>query len=66
MKPLPNDPYAFQERVMSALIGDIADTGAAGFPRMDALRATSIATKSAPDAPLNWREEEPGAEGAAE
>ena len=38
MKPVPNNPYAFQARVMKALIGDIRDTGSPTFARLDALR----------------------------
>lgn len=41
MKPVPSDPYAFQVRVMDALIGDIWDVQAKGTPRLDALRAAS-------------------------
>ena len=39
MRPVPRDPLALQERIMSALLGDIADTKAKGFPRLDALRS---------------------------
>jgi len=46
MKPLPKDPYAFQARVMDALIGDILDINAKGTPRLDALREVSIQTKA--------------------
>lgn len=39
MKRIPSDdPYAFQERIMSALIGDIRDRKARGFPRLNAIR----------------------------
>jgi hypothetical protein len=39
MNPVPSEPYAFQARVMDALIGDILDTGQRGFDRLEALRA---------------------------
>jgi hypothetical protein len=45
MKPLPRDPYAFQARVMDALIRDILDPQATKFPRCDALRAVTRRTK---------------------
>ena len=41
MRELPTDPFAFQARVMDALIGDIQDRNASGFPRLDALREIS-------------------------
>lgn len=41
MKPVPENPYAFQDRMMTALIGDIWDTKAKGTPRLDALRAAT-------------------------
>lgn len=39
MKPLPTNPFERQERAMAALLGDIADTKAKGFERLDALHA---------------------------
>jgi len=39
MKQLPSDPFAFQARVMAALIEDI--WGGKGTPRLDALREVS-------------------------
>lgn len=41
MKAPPSDPFAFQARVMDALLGDIADPEAKTFPRLDALREVS-------------------------
>lgn len=54
MKPLPEDPFAFQARVMSALCDDILDLGArrdGTFPRMAALREVSIQTTREPAQP---------------
>lgn len=45
MKPVPSEPWALQARIMSALIGDIADPKAKGFDRLDALRASKMAIK---------------------
>jgi len=44
MKPLPSDPYAFQARIMAALIGDILDRDSTTFKRLDALREVLIQT----------------------
>ena len=53
MKPIPSDPFAFQARVMDALLGDIGDTRAKGFPRLDALREISRETVRANNAPVS-------------
>jgi hypothetical protein len=45
MKPLPSDPYAFQARVMEALLGDIRNLETTSFPRLNALRQISISTE---------------------
>jgi hypothetical protein len=45
MRDIPSDPYAFQARVMDALMGDIADTKAKGFDRLEALKAASKASR---------------------
>lgn len=45
MLELPADPLAFQARIWDALTADILDVDAQGFPRMEALRAVSIATR---------------------
>lgn len=44
MKPPPADPFALHARIMDALIADIRDSRAAGFPRVDALRQRLRAT----------------------
>lgn len=47
MRALPKGPYAFQARVMSAMMDDLFDLGAGRakrFERMNALRAASKAT----------------------
>ena len=45
MRELPTDSFAFQARIMDALIGDIQDRSASGFPRLDALREVSNQSK---------------------
>lgn len=50
MNPIPRDPHEFAHRVFQALIGDIDDPKARGFPRLDALRATKMATDEKPEA----------------
>lgn len=47
MKPVPSDPWALQARMMSALVDDIADPKAKGFPRLDALREVHKAKRRA-------------------
>jgi hypothetical protein len=43
MKPMPSNWRGKQDRMMSALMGDILDTGQKGFARLDALRAAKDA-----------------------
>ena len=41
MQPLPAAPFAFQARVMDALLDDIRDTRSPTFARLDAIREVS-------------------------
>lgn len=54
MRELPSDPFAFQDRVMEALLGDIWDPKAKGFPRLDALR--EVSKQNPKEAPLSGGE----------
>ena len=47
MKPLPTDPYAFQARVMSAMIDDLFDMGAGKSNRFERLNALHAVSKEA-------------------
>ncbi len=49
MNPLPKDPLALQARVMTALLGDIADVGSPTFKRLDALRQVQQTTRERGD-----------------
>ena len=54
MKPLPNDPWAFQARTLKALCDDLFDLGAGKsrkFERLDALH--HISTKETRVSPIN-------------
>ena len=50
MRPLPRNPYAFQARIISALIDDLSDTQARGYPRLEAIRSIPKEKRNGTDA----------------